>query len=401
MPSDRAQIKILTDFDERICVVIGTRPAVVMMSPVIRELAKRDLPFTVVHSGQHYSYNMDRQFIEELQLPEPDHKLEHPAEGSLHGAQTARMLEGCEEVFIKERPRLVLVGGDANTNLAAALAARKLHIQVGHIEAGERSFDWRMPEEHNRVMIDHIAEYLFTTNDKGREHLENDNVRGRIFVTGNPIVDATHQNLAIAAGNSSVLNDLGVEREGYFALTVHREENVDSEAALRGIFEGILLLRQAFDQRIIFAAHPRTQRRIAEFGLDDFVSGIDGLVVVPALGYLEFLSLVTNAALVLTDSGGVQQEACILRVPCVTLRENTEWTETLALNANVLAGASPDAIVQGAAQMLNAPRVWENPFGDGTAAARIVDVASEALDPARPWDSAEIRYVAESNSLSQ
>jgi UDP-N-acetylglucosamine 2-epimerase (non-hydrolysing) len=388
-------LKILTEFEDKVCVVIGTRPGCVLLSPIIRELTARSTPFFVVHSGQHYSHNMDRVFIEDLELPEPDYTLDRAPEGSPHGAQTAAMLRGCEEVFLAERPRLVLVGGDANTNLSAALAARKLHIQVGHVEAGERSFDWRMPEEHNRVVIDHISEYLFATNEKARDHLELDNVRGRILVTGNPIVDATYQNLAISARRRSVLEEIGVQGEQYFVLTVHREENVDSEEALRGILEGVRLLRQGYEQQIVFPMHPRTQRRIAEFGMEEFVAGIEGLIVTPAMGYLEFLSLAANAALVLTDSGGVQQESCILRVPCVTLRDSTEWTETIGLGANLLAGASPDRIGAAVAEMLEVPKLWENPFGDGNAAVRIVDLAEEVLDPKNRWDGPSLPVIDE------
>jgi UDP-N-acetylglucosamine 2-epimerase (non-hydrolysing) len=361
--------------------VLGTRPGIVMLSPVVRELVRRELPFFVLHSDQHYSHNMDRQFFDDLMLPEPAHRLDGVAGQTLHGSQTAAMLAGCEQVFLAERPCLVLVGGDANTNVAAALAARKLQTQVGHVEAGERSMDWRMPEEHNRVIIDHISEYLFTTNAKATENLRRESVRGRIVETGNPIVDAVHENLAIAASRLGVLGELGVEAERYFVMTVHREENVDSPEALRGILEGVMLLCQGLAHPIVFAVHPRTQRRLNEFGLQQFADSIHGLSMVPALDYLSFISLLSHAALVITDSGGVQQEACLLRVPCLTVRDTTEWTETVAIGANALVGTSPDMILKGASEMMNAPRSWDNPFGDGAAAARIVNVAEEVLDP--------------------
>lgn len=379
-------VRVLTEFANRACVVIGTRPGVVMLAPVIRELGRRGLPFFILHTGQHYSYNMDQVFLDEFDLPKPAYRLEGVPDAHSHGSQTAVMLSGCEEAFMAEQPCLVIVGGDANTNLAAALAARKLHIQVGHIEAGERSGDWRMPEEHNRVLIDHMSEYLFVTNAKSRENLEREHVRGRIIETGNTIVDATEQHLAIAAARSDILNRLGMEPKGYFVMTVHREENADSEEALRGVFEGIRLLRQAFGHQIVFPVHPRTQRNITAFGLDGLLASIDGLVPLPALGYMDFLALTAGAALVLTDSGGVQQEACILRVPCVTLRETTEWKETLPLGANVLAGTSPDEILRGVRSMLEVSRAWDNPFGDGAAARRIVDTIADALDPQLRWE---------------
>lgn len=392
--SAAAELKILTELEDKVALVIGTRPGIVMFSPIIREFGRRGLPFFVLHTGQHYSHNMDRQLFEDLELPDPDYRFDSVADARLHGAQTAEMLRLCEEVFMTERPRLVLVGGDANTNLAAGLAARKLHVQLGHVEAGERSYDWRMPEEHNRVLLDNISEYLFTTNEKGAANLRSGAVRGRIVVSGNPIVDATMENLAITAQRTTVIEELGLTHGAYFLMTVHREENVDSEEALREILEGIRLVRQAHEEPVVFAAHPRTLNRLEQFDLMPFVESIDGLRVIEAQGYLSFLSLAANASLILTDSGGVQQEACILRVPCVTLRATTEWTESVERGANLLAGTSPDAILQAVQAMRDVERVWDNPFGDGKAAAKIADVVEEALDPARRWDGPEILDVS-------
>jgi UDP-N-acetylglucosamine 2-epimerase (non-hydrolysing) len=370
------------DLETKVCVVIGTRPGIVMLSPIIRELERRRLPCLVLHSGQHYSYNMDRQLMEDLELREPDHKLEAVRYAGFHGAQTAEMLKGCEEVFLRERPRLVLVGGDANTNLAGALAARKLHIQVGHVEAGERSYDWRMPEEHNRVLIDHMSEYLFATNEKAQENLVADNVRGRIVITGNPIVDATEQNVAIAQRRSRLIRELSLEADGYFVLTLHREENVDSKDTLMAVLEGMRLVHEEFGRSIVFPAHPRTGRRLTEFGLDRHAREIPGLMTTDALGYLDFLCLLARTELVFTDSGGVQQESCILDVPCVTLRDSTEWTETVELGANRLAGTAPERILHAARAMAGASGGWSNPFGDGKAAYRIADTVSEVLEEA-------------------
>jgi UDP-N-acetylglucosamine 2-epimerase (non-hydrolysing) len=379
--NEQPQLRTLTELESKVCVVLGTRPGIVMLSPVIRELIRRQAPYFVLHTDQHYSRNMDRQFFEDLGLPEPQHRLSGVAGQTLHGSQTAAMLSGCEQVFIAERPCLVLVGGDANTNLAAALAARKLHTQVGHVEAGERSMDWRMPEEHNRVVIDHISEYLFTTNEKASENLRREAVRGRIIETGNPIVDAIRENLDLAARRTAIAAELDLEPEHYVLMTVHREENVDSRAGLESILRGIELVTTTLPHRVLFVVHPRTQRRLREFGLEALAASIDGLRMVPAVGYLAFLSLLSRAALVLTDSGGVQQEACLLQVPCVTMRETTEWIETVAIGANMLVGTTPETILKGATEMLQAPRQWENPFGNGTAAVRIVDTVQEVLDP--------------------
>lgn len=368
--------------ERKAVVVLGTRPGIVMMSPIIRELTSRNLPFRVLHSGQHYSENMDGRLFSDLELPPPDHRVEDVAGLPYHGAQTAAMLRGCEEFFLRERPRLVLVGGDANTNLAAALAARKLHIEVAHVEAGERSDDWRMPEEHNRILIDHMSEYLLATNEKAAENLRADGVRGAIVVTGNPIVDATRQNLELALRDSRILEQLGVEPHEYVVMTLHREENVDSELHLREALTAAADLHAALGHTVLLAAHPRTEKRIREFGLEELARERPGLVTLGALGYLDFLGLLARASLVLTDSGGVQQEACILRVPCVTLRENTEWTETLEIGANALAGTEPERVVAAAAEMLAVPRDWQAPFGDGYSAARIAEVVEGALEGA-------------------
>ena len=379
--SGQLKLKILREdeLQEKIAVVLGTRPGIVMLSPIVRELERRELEYFVVHTGQHYSPNMDRQFFKDLQLPEPHYKFEHVQHCQYHGEQTAEMLKGCEQVFLREKPKIVLVGGDANTNLAGALAARKLHIRIGHIEAGERSFDWRMPEEHNRVLIDHIADYLFTTNEKGRNHLIQDGVQGQIIVTGNPIVDAAMQNLEIAQQKSSILERFKLAPGEYSVLTLHREENVDLQEHLEGILKGLQHVEEYFERPIVFPAHPRTLRRLQEFGLLERAQMIPHLQLCNAIGYLDFLQLLAHARLVFTDSGGVQQESCILKVPCVTLRDNTEWTETLEIGANTLAGTDPDCIVLGAKKMLQASRNWENPFGDGRAAARIVDVVTKEL----------------------
>jgi len=361
-------------------VIIGTRPGIVMLAPIIHELVRRCLPYLVIHSGQHFSPNMDAQFLEDLNLPDPAYKLTGGAERKTHGAQTAAMLEGIESILLQERPRLVLVGGDANTNLAAALAARKLHIQVGHVEAGERSYDWRLPEEHNRRIIDHISEHLFTTNEKGKANLEREAVQGRIYVTGNPIVDASVQHLEIAKKKSDILLRLGLEPRKFAILTTHREENVDFRESLAGILEGVSRAGVRLGLRVIFLAHPRTQKRLREFGLLEWALSLKGLELHDAVGYLDFLNLLSQASLVFTDSGGVQQEACIHQVPVVTLREKTEWVETLEQGANRLTGTDPEGIINGALEAAGIVGDWPVPFGDGTAAPQIVSITQEILE---------------------
>ena len=372
-------LKILKKFNKKICLVIGTRPSIVMFSPIIRTFKKSGLDFFVIHTGQHYSYNMDKKFFEDLNLPEPEYKLNDVKNCKFHGEQTARMLGGIEKILLKEKPKIVLVGGDANCNLAGALAARKLHIKVGHVEAGERSYDWRMPEEHNRRMIDHISEYLFVTNEKSKQNLLKENVLGKIFITGNPIVDAAYQNREIAKEKSDILKQWNLKEKDYFILTTHREENVDSKENLQNIILGMKNVCGKFGKEIIFLAHPRTQKRIEQFGLTNLVNSIHNFIVKDAVGYLDFINLLSHALLVFTDSGGVQQEACIFKIPCVTLRKNTEWTETIELGANILAGTDPEKILEAARKMLGIERNWANPFGDGKAAERIVEIVSNKL----------------------
>ena len=376
-------LKILnrSELINKVCVIVGTRPGIIMFSPIIRELSSRNIHFFIVHAGQHYSHNMDKQFFEDLELPEPEYKLSEVKNCKLHGEQTARMLEGIEKILIEEKPKIVLVGGDANCNLAGALAARKLGIMIGHIEAGERSYDWRMPEEHNRRIIDHISEYLFITNEKSRENLLKESVQGKIIITGNPIVDAAFRNRRIAGKKSNILSKWGLKKNSYFILTCHREENVDSEENLKNIILGMKNVSYKLKKKIVFLAHPRTQKRIELFRLKDLIDTINNFQVKDSVGYIDFITLLSNARLVFTDSGGVQQESCIFKVPCITLRENTEWVETLEAGVNILAGTDPVKILECSENILSRTFQWTEPFGNGNAAKNIVDtVANEVLD---------------------
>lgn len=366
----------LTDF---IGVVVGTRPGIIKFSPVIRALEKQKCNYFIAHTGQHYSYNMDKAFFEHLELPEPKYKIDVTKRAKLHGAQTAEMLKGLEQIFLEEKPRVVIVGGDANTNLAGALAARKLGIEVSHMEAGLRSNDWRMPEEHNRVIIDHISEYLFAPTEEAKQNLIKDNVKGKIFVVGNTIVDAVCQNIEIAKRKSQILNKLKLKKDEYFVLTLHREENVDDKDTLINILEGIKQTAEQFKLPIIFPIHPRTQKRIKEFNLRGKLKSISYLKVIKPIGYLDFLLLLSNARLVLTDSGGIQEETCILKDPCVTLRENTERPETVKVGSNTVAGTKPEGIIASVEKMLAAKKNWENPFGNGKAGENIINILTQEI----------------------
>ena len=232
-----------------------------------------------------------------------------------------------------------------------------------------------MPEEHNRVIIDHIADHLYATGENAAANLRREAVRGRVYITGNTIVDASVQHLQVAQEKSTALEEFGLAPGEYGILTTHREENVDVAENLRGALEGVARAAMEMGVTVLFLAHPRTLKRLDDFGLRDWAASLDGLRVEEGAGYLDFIKLVAHARVMFTDSGGVQQEACIHRVPCVTLRENTEWTETLDIGANRLAGCDPERIVAAAREAASAQTDWEVPFGDGHAAQRIVDAA--------------------------
>jgi UDP-N-acetylglucosamine 2-epimerase (non-hydrolysing) len=358
-------------------VILGTRPEIIKMSPVVRELERENMDFFILHTGQHYSYSMDRVFFEQLGLPEPKHNLE--ASSGTHGEQTGRMLIGIEKVLMEERPDIVLVEGDTNSVLAGALASVKIGIPVGHVEAGLRSFDRSMPEEVNRVLTDHVSDYLFAPTEKARSNLLKEGIADeKIFVTGNTIVDAVRQNIRLAEENSNILEEIGVNGDDYFLVTVHRQENVDNKQRFRDILEGLRLIHEHFDLPVVYPVHPRARKRMSEYGLKG-----DSLTMVEPLDYLGFLKLESRARLILTDSGGVQEEACILRVPCVTLRYNTERPETVDVGANVIAGTEPENILEKTRLMAGKRRDWENPFGDGRAAERIVSIISNSLNSKR------------------
>lgn len=352
----------------KIAIVLGTRPEIIKMSPVIRQCATQGLDYFILHTGQHYDYALDAIFFKELEISLARYNLQ--VGSGTHAGQTARMLVGIEEILLEEEPSVVLVEGDTNTVLAGALAAAKLHIRVGHVEAGLRSYDRRMPEEINRILADHVADYLFPPTEQARQILLGEGIsEDKLFVTGNTIVDAVHQNLEIAQRKSTILDTLGLEQGRYFLVTAHRQENVDVASRAAGILRGLAMVSQEYCLPVIYPIHPRASARFSEFGLE--VGG--GVRLIEPLGYLDFLLLEKGATLALTDSGGVQEETCVLGVPCVTLRDNTERPETLGVGSNALAGTEPERIVQQVGAMLRRERNWANPFGDGRAGERIVE----------------------------
>ncbi len=350
-----------------ISIILGTRPEIIKMAPIIRECQKRSLDFSVLHTGQHYSYQMDSIFFKQLELPKPQYNLD--VGSASHAEQTGRIMAGVEKVLMDERPEVVLVQGDTNTVLAGALAASKLHIEVGHVEAGLRSYDRSMPEEINRIVADHISDYLFAPTQTSKNNLLKEGIpEEKIHVTGNTIVDSVYQNLEISRRKADVLADLGLKAREYFLVTAHRAENVDSRERLGEIIRGLVMVKSEFGLPVVFPVHPRTRKMVDSFGLE-----FDGIRAIEPLGFLEFLQLEANARLALTDSGGVQEEACILGVPCVTMRENTERPETVEVGSNRLAGMSAGEILRAAGQMLCQRGGWKNPFGNGRASSCMLD----------------------------
>jgi len=353
--------------------VLGTRPEIIKMAPVVRALEKRKADFFVLHTGQHYSYNLDLVFFEQLRLPAAKYNLE--VGSASHAEQTSRILTGVERVLQKEEPNIVLVLGDTNSVLAGALAVVKLQIKVGHIEAGLRSYDRTMPEEINRVLADHCADLLFAPTEKARQILLGEGIKEpKIFVTGNTIVDAVCQNLELAKNQKNILETLNLKAKEYLLVTLHRQENVDSRDRFASVLRGLGKVSGEFQLPIIYPVHPHSRRRLNEFGLQTM-----GLTLIEPVDYFGFLQLENSARLILTDSGGVQEESCILGVPCVTLRDNTERPETLEVGSNILSGTRPDKILECTRLMLNRKNDWQNPFGDGKAGERIVDI-TEAID---------------------
>lgn len=363
-----------------IAIVVGTRPEIIKMSPIIRECEIRkktssesDFSYFILHTGQHYTYSMDKVFFNQLNLPDIDYNLDV---GSLsHGIQTGKILEGAENIFLKENPDVVLVQGDTNTVLGGALAASKLHMKVGHVEAGLRSFDRRMPEEINRVITDHIADFCFVPTSIAKKNLEDEGISvEKIFITGNTIVDAVYQHIEIAAQKDSILNHLGLKSNEFFLITSHRQENVDNKKRFKDILESLSELNRVYDLPVVYPIHPRAKKMMNEFDLQ-----FDGITLIDPVGFFDFLQLEQHAKLILTDSGGVQEETCIIGKPCVTLRENTERPETIEVGANMLAGTNPDSIMKHVDFMMNNTNVWRNPFGDGTSGKQILDILEEKV----------------------
>lgn len=366
----------------KIAVVFGTRPEIIKMSPIIKELQRRKLRHVVIHTGQHYDFALDKIFFKELGIPEEDINLKIGS-GS-HADVTARMMVAMEEALQAVKPDIVLSPSDPTSSLVASLVSVKLHIATGHVESGLRSFDRRLPEEYNRIICDHISDYLFAPTETARKNLIDEGIArkgmlyyGKIFtpkitVTGNTIVDAVMDNLD-KSEKSGILPRLGLSPHEYIMITTHREENVDYKENLEGIITALSSVAEEYGLPIIFPLHPRTKKRLDIFGLDRKLRKIKGLQVIDPLGFFELLNLEGKAKVVLTDSGGIQEETCILKTPCVVMRQRTERPEAVAVGGAMLAGCDPKQIIKATELMIDRPRNWKNPFGDGKAARRIVN----------------------------
>lgn len=358
--------------NESVALVVGTRPGIVKFAPIIRELRARSMPYFVIHTGQHYSYNMDEIFFRELKIPLPDYCNPLTKLQIHHGAQTAEMLRFVEAVLLDRRPSSVIVGGDANTNLAGALATRKLGLTLYHLEAGLRSRDWRMPEEHNRVVIDHISDVLLAPTDHAARNLNGENVQGDIHVVGNTIVDAVLQNVELARKESTIIETPRFPKR-YGVLTIHREEIVDHWKSMQKLLRAVVNFLHDINTEVIFPIHPRTVDRLMDTGYKKMMMH-ELIRPMEPLGYLDFLNVLSNAQFVMTDSGGVQEEACILKVPCFTLRDNTERPETVEVGANIIVGEDGSGLTREAYVAMTKEPDWRHPFGYGDTAQQICDL---------------------------
>jgi len=352
----------------KIASIVGARPNFVKLAPVSREIRK-SFDEIIIHTGQHYDYQMDRIFFQELGIPKPDY---HLGVGSAsHGRQTGEMLMGIEDILLREKPELALVFGDTNTTLAGALAAAKLHIPVAHVEAGLRSFDKKMPEEVNRVLVDHCSDLLSCPTKTAVDNLKKEGIAKGVHLTGDVMADILKDCISIALKSSKILEELALSPKEYYLATVHRAENTDDAKRLKSIIDALCDI-----ENVVFPCHPRTEKLLRERGLLDILK--EKVKVIKPVGYLDMLLLENNARKILTDSGGVQKEAYMLKVPCITMRDETEWVETVDDGWNVLAGADRKTIVKAALEFDPASEQREM-FGKGDASVRIVKAMKDYL----------------------
>jgi len=348
------------------------------IAPLIDEMQKyKDIDSLLLHTGQHYNRRMSKVFFEDLAIPEPDIYL--GASSGSHAEQTARIMVKLERVLLEVKPDLIIVVGDVNSTMAAAITASKLVIPVAHVEAGLRSFDRTMPEEINRIVTDSVSDYLFAPSLDAVENLKNEgHSNNKIFFVGNIMIDTLFKQKEKAA-NSSILKELGLKNKEYATLTLHRPCNVDNKDGLIKIFAALDEIQKGI--KIVFPMHLRTRKMIRKFGLAGRLKNMKNMIVTPPLGYLDFLKILSESRLVLTDSGGIQEETTALRIPCVTLRDTTERPSTITIGTNILAGSDKEEILNATKQILKnggkpgkMPKLW-----DGNTSVRIVRIIRERL----------------------
>ena len=348
----------------KIATIVGARPQFIKCAPLSRQLRKAAVE-VLIHTGQHYDANMSDVFFRDLDLPKPDYNL--GVGSGTHGAQSGEMLKQIEQVLLKEKPDCVMVFGDTNSTLAGALAAAKLCIPVAHVEAGLRSFNRRMPEEINRVVTDHLSSLLFCPTETSVNNLEREGITGGVHLVGDVMYDALLLNSKRAAEKSKILEQLRLQPKSYFLATVHRAENTDDPSRIAAIIKAFEMISDILP--IVWPVHPRTRKVLQTYGLQG--NGRSFFIFDP-VSYLDMLCLEKEARGILTDSGGVQKEAYWLQVPCITLREETEWVETLQMGWNTLAGTDPETIFAAATKPPPSAPCLNNLFGDGHSGTKIV-----------------------------
>ena len=367
----------------KIATVLGTRPEIIKMAPIIDEINKKKINQIIIHTGQHYDEEMSDNFFRDLEIPTPDYNI-HVGSGT-HGKQTGLMMEGIEKILLEEKPDIVLVQGDTNAVLAGALVCGKLHIAVGHVEAGLRSFDMTMPEEINRRVADICSSmYFIPTKNSAVNLLAEGFSRKNLIITGNTVVDACFRHLEIAKKRGfeeESLKQLDIDNmNNILTLTMHRAENVDVKERVTNIIEA---LKELIDVNIIFPIHPRTKNMLEKFGLFEELDNLEHIHIVKPIGYLDFLLLTSKSTLILTDSGGLQEEAITMNVPALTLRYNTERPETVTTGGNILVGSNKKAILENVNKILNDEEFADkmknatNPYGQGNAAKKTVGAIKE------------------------
>jgi len=369
-------------------IVLGIRPDIINFQPIVKELRKRKCEFSIIHTGQHYSYFFDELFFKQLNFPKPDYHLKVGSGSQAY--QLGVLVQRFEKVLLKEKPNLVFSFSDANPSLSGIVAS-KIGIKVAHLEAGMRSYDWRMPEEKNRRLMDSISDYLFTPTVRTRKNLLEEGIPShRIFQVGKLIYDVL-EDFKKEIDNNNILEKFGIDKKGYFLVTVHRPENVGIKRPLKNILEALGELHKQYEKPIIFPIHPRTRKSIKKFK----IHVPNGIKLFDPVGFLEFSKLEKNAFCCVTDSGTVQEDSCIFKIPCVTMRISTERSETVEVGSNIVAGLNKKHILEAVKIMINRKANWKNPYGKPESAKKTIKILEERkkeiLSPKVWWDHPKIK----------